>query len=472
MHPEQRKKTLRWFVGVIVCLCLLHFAIAIKIWITYGLYFPLFVWEGGYKHIDWPMLLHAVPTIILFLLSILTIIFVIQKKIHRSILWLGFILLASAAHFFIETTNDFFQISMPLNHRGNQYSLISIGQRYMYFNWVWYSDKNWYSDMHSHENRKYGYIDKSGQIVIEPQFGYAYAFSEGLAKIKVNGKWGYVNKSGTVIIKPQFDSSDSFHEGMAGIVINNKWGYIDMTGNIVIEPQFDGADDFSEGLSWVRIGNKFGYVDKTGQFVIKPNFDGASDFQEGLACVEVDGKYGYIDRTGQVVIEMKFDRSYRFSEGLSAVELDSKWGYIDKTGKIVIDPQFQDADKFSEGLAVVEIADKKGVINKTGQIVIEPRFDSAYGFSNGLCRIMNLDYKWGYRREGDWGYIDRTGKRVNRPYFDDIQIYFSDELSYVEIDGKYGYIDRTGTIVIEPKFDMAGHFSEGLADVGVESKSR
>src|SRR5437868_2642270 len=35
----------------------------------------------------------------------------------------------------------------------------------------------------------------------------------------------------------------------------------------------------------------------------------------------------------------------------------------------------------------------------------------------------------------------------------------------VKIGGKYGYIDRTGKIIINPQFDEANNFSGGLAEV-------
>ena len=43
---------------------------------------------------------------------------------------------------------------------------------------------------------KYGYIDKTGQMIITPQFDYADAFSEGLTRVGIGdanaGKWGYI----------------------------------------------------------------------------------------------------------------------------------------------------------------------------------------------------------------------------------------------------------------------------------------
>lgn len=37
------------------------------------------------------------------------------------------------------------------------------------------------------ENRKYGFIDKTGEIVIKPQFDEVDVFSEGLACVTING---------------------------------------------------------------------------------------------------------------------------------------------------------------------------------------------------------------------------------------------------------------------------------------------
>ncbi len=48
-------------------------------------------------------------------------------------------------------------------------------------------------------NGKYGYIDKTGKYVINPQFDYAGSFSEGLAVVEIGGKWGYIDKTGKFI---------------------------------------------------------------------------------------------------------------------------------------------------------------------------------------------------------------------------------------------------------------------------------
>jgi hypothetical protein len=79
---------------------------------------------------------------------------------------------------------------------------------------------------------KRGFIDKTGKVVIEPQFDGAESFSEGLAAVKVGGvngnggKYGYIDRMGKFAIALQFDEAASFSEGLAAVKVGNKWGYI------------------------------------------------------------------------------------------------------------------------------------------------------------------------------------------------------------------------------------------------------
>jgi hypothetical protein len=47
------------------------------------------------------------------------------------------------------------------------------------------------------------------------------------------GKWGYIDRSGTVVIEPGFDEAAEFLDGLARVKVGGKPGYIDRTGNFV-----------------------------------------------------------------------------------------------------------------------------------------------------------------------------------------------------------------------------------------------
>ncbi|MBI3859848.1 MAG: WG repeat-containing protein [Thaumarchaeota archaeon] len=329
------------------------------------------------------------------------------------------------------------------------------------------------------QSGKFGYIDKTGKIVIDLQFDYALDFSEGLAGFTVfkkwsPNKWGYIDKTGHVVIKPQFNQASSFSEGMAVVKVDNKWAYIDKMGTLILEPEVEVALSFSDGLAltmtkhWPGI-DEWSYIDKTGTRVTEPQFSNRHDygFVQGLPDQLSGGKAAYIlwaDKppSMKVFIEPSHGDTSGFSEGLAVMEDiciwdDCQWNYIDKTGNVVIEQRFDVAGPFSEGLASVMIGQKWGYIDKTGNVVIKPQFDMAWRFSEGLAAVLI---------GGKFGYIDKMGKIVLEPQFDGTGP-FSEGLAPVMVDQKWGYIDKTGNVVIKPQFDQASSFSEGLAVVTV-----
>ncbi len=139
-------------------------------------------------------------------------------------------------------------------------------------------------------NGKSGYIDKTGKLVIPAEYEDAEDFSEGLAAAQVTGemRWcpqengsrygssksfGYIDKTGKMIIAPKFDYASPFREGLASVSICSKRGFIDKTGKVVIALQFLEAFSFRGGLAQVRNSPRgpFTYIDKTGKIVWAPS---------------------------------------------------------------------------------------------------------------------------------------------------------------------------------------------------------
>jgi hypothetical protein len=232
----------------------------------------------------------------------------------------------------------------------------------------------------------WGYVDKAGTLVIEPQYQDAGEFAEDLAPIEnEKGRWGYIDKAGNAVTGFRFRAAREFSEGLALVQIGEKTGFINTSGGVVVKPKFRTASDFSEGLAEVALyGGRSGYIDKTGEVVLRlPKTISGFSFSEGLAMFRVEDKkspqYGYcgfIDKTGQVVIEPKFTNCNSFSEGLASV-YNGKWQFIDKAGNIVITTPFDLVGDFEGGLAAVQEgfwygSTKHGFIDKSGKVVWSP----------------------------------------------------------------------------------------------------
>jgi predicted secreted Zn-dependent protease len=71
--------------------------------------------------------------------------------------------------------------------------------------------------------------------------------SVGRFPVTVGGKSGYMDKTGKVVVNPQFDSAGMFYEGLAAVKVGGQYGYVDSAGKVVISPQFDRGSYFSNG---------------------------------------------------------------------------------------------------------------------------------------------------------------------------------------------------------------------------------
>lgn len=116
-----------------------------------------------------------------------------------------------------------------------------------------------------YEDGSFYLADGSGNKVAETPYEDARLFLENdtedtqaLAAVKLDGKWGFINKSGDMVIKPQFDDAHSFQNGYAAIEKSHRWGFVLPSGEMAIEPTFVNAKDFngiggvfvSDGREW------------------------------------------------------------------------------------------------------------------------------------------------------------------------------------------------------------------------------
>jgi hypothetical protein len=136
-------------------------------------------------------------------------------------------------------------------------------------------------------------MDRTGKLLIEPKFEDAENFSEGLAPVKVHSEetvwcpadqsgnrsgatmiWGYIGKTGKIVIPAVFNSAEPFREGLAAVSKCDQAYFIDKSGHTVIKGNFTYASSFSGGLARVETLTKdgllWGYVDKTGKLVWGP----------------------------------------------------------------------------------------------------------------------------------------------------------------------------------------------------------
>jgi len=342
-----------------------------------------------------------------------------------------------------------------------------------------------------HRSGKYGYIDKTGSVVIPLKFQTAMPFKEGFAiineyipeKREDNPVWGVIDKSGEIVIPLEYDGLSSFTNSRAVFEVdkvhlnrnnNNLYGLIDTSGNIIVPAIYNSLRAQSDGTWKAEIyGGEIKFIDKDGNDVLVVGTN-RSLAGEGLYStgIEIDGKWkgGYVNADGDWVIEPVYDRVDDFHEGFALVfvklsEDSSMWTankyFINTSGEIIIDvTEYELITEFSEGLCAVQKDDKWGFIDKTGKMVIDLIYDYAHDmftadtqhpFKDGRARVLKDD---------KWGMIDKDGTEIIPIIYDRIR-YFKDNDTEVydgyvvaEKDGKQGILDyNTGDIIVPLIYD-------------------
>ena len=181
--------------------------------------------------------------------------------------------------------------------------------------------------------------------------------------------------------------------------------------------------------------NKWRVYDKqTGEYTTdKINWLSEVPENDSLAVYALPNKRGYINvNTGRIVIDAEannYSKAWVFSEGLAAVMKDGKIGFINAKNEVVIPFQFDYSDKCR-------------------------MWDFGYLFHDGYCIMTN--------KGGDLGLIDKNGKWIVEPSYDEVWAPHDSGYRIIVKDGKHGVLDSTCNVVYPAEYGYVDILSDGF----------
>jgi hypothetical protein len=304
------------------------------------------------------------------------------------------------------------------------------------------------------------------------------------------GLYGYIDKTGKLIIEPIYYNAFDFYYGMAVVQTQNNprsiYKYINLKGELIGSNFIVPFPFTKDGFALVQISsNEYNFINKEGySLVLSQNFPGARSFQDGMAAVyNADlRKWGFINTKGELVIPYLFYDVAPFNEGFAfvyTIALQSGCGIINKKGEFVASSKDWEIDighqawmtdhpgasLFSYGLAPVKVKVddnyKVGYVNYNGEFVISPIYSSGENFYEGYARIQYGDYCLSF--------IDKEGELINSECYEYCS-HFSEGYavichSVIGYSPLYGYIDKNGNKVIPCMYNSANMFRGDLAKV-------
>ena len=298
---------------------------------------------------------------------------------------------------------------------------------------------------------RWGFIDRSGKMVVAPQFELAGEFgSDGLAPVYQGGKAGLINQQGQFVLTPAYNWISDPGDGLRIGYGDKERTVIDATGAVrFTSTELTGS--FSSGLAAFQRGERYGYLDTKGNVVIEPKFLAAGEFAGGQALVKVkEGLWTVIDDAGRELMQLPYDQVRNLGEGMVVVPAkDSpKSMYASVSGPSNISTAFAEAGRFEDGRAVVEVGDSwedqaAGLIDKQGQFVIPVEFAYIEPLGGGLYAVARKtkDYVPGYYLpKAIW---NRDGKQLTDYLYYEVGK-VSDGLLSVSDENATYFLDSTG----------------------------
>ncbi len=323
--------------------------------------------------------------------------------------------------------------------------------------------------VYASKNKKYGYADIFGNVVIKPTYLSANVFHNGLALVQVSGgkytKDQFINTSGKVVVKAPNKTKTRYY-GLCdywdvdyaaveiwsvskkdGSITPVGYNYINEKGKLFNDSEYQYVGAFQEGFALVGVGTSFKKLTRTSM-----GNDHWLGYFEGNSSIRAASDYYYIDKNGQQLGNLTWNMGRAFSGGMAAVALKAgdslHWGFIDNTGALRVTPEYSSVGDFCNGLAWVSDGEKYGYIDTTGTLVIPMTWSAAENFDATGCAVVTDGY---YAR-----LIDQTGGIVLDTNYSKMRIVEGTDRLMIYDGFSWGLADRTGRILVSPAYQYAG----------------
>jgi hypothetical protein len=199
----------------------------------------------------------------------------------------------------------------------------------------------------------YSLIGLAGKIIKNYDYAFVGNYGDGLLAFQksLGGKYGYIDEQGEVVIEPQFSEAQAFSQGRAIVTmsenVKENYGLIDRLGQFMIKPHYQtilnlGASRVAIGKAIEAgkpyVGSLYAIADLNGHILTGFLFNGLTKFQEEVASVYNDLSTFFIDINGKRMDSLPIisgSGELHFDKTLIKAEVDFRLQYFTKKGELV-----------------------------------------------------------------------------------------------------------------------------------------
>lgn len=138
------------------------------------------------------------------------------------------------------------------------------------------------------------------------KYDRTFAQYEGFSVIEKQGKYGFIDKSGNIVCEPKWDYFEWVADGKAVVGKCSKFGVIDLNGDLILDVKWDNIWH-TDGMQFIiKEGCKYGFASRYGEIIYKPQWEDVSNLGDPIGFKE-KGKWGLLDSYGNLMFSPKWD---------------------------------------------------------------------------------------------------------------------------------------------------------------------
>lgn len=304
-----------------------------------------------------------------------------------------------------------------------------------------------------------GYVDTTGEFIIQAMYDAATPFKEGVAVVNRNDSAWFINKENVNVFNSVYNEAYPFYNGIAPVNKSGQWFLINRQGQEIAGP-FDDLSEQSEQVYIIKVNNLYGALDIYGNYIIKPQFDKMGDFKNGKAYYVSNGQYGFVNKEGQA-FKTRYQWISDFDENnIAIVKLNNLYGLINNLDSLFLNARYDLIVKADNSNFILVRNNKYGFYSSKNCFItdIENDFRKEVGpgyYTNGKLFKLIKNKKQAI--------MDSNGKiSIEYGLFDEVH-FAQNNLIRVKQKNKYGFVDRKLNTVIPIKYTEASDFKDSVS---------
>lgn len=285
-------------------------------------------------------------------------------------------------------------------------------------------------------------------------------FSESYFPIVTDEKYGFMNSTGRIVIQPQYDEVGPFRNGLAVVSKDSKYGVINKKNELIVDFVYDEILDFQQDRAIAIKNGNYNLIDRSGRHISSSSFKDIFNFSNQIYIGLRDSLYLFLDKNLKEISNLKFQEIGDLKSGFSISQLNDYYGVIDSNLNVKIKFEFNEIEPFDKGIFVYTSNGKKGLIRFDGFKITEAVYDeiSNLNFENNTVLVKTGSLISWLKKDG-MKFIDFTTE-----YFPNaLEVaQFSKGLAVFKKKGKYGFVDEKGKLAFKPSLDYSSKYVNAI----------